>query len=342
MCPSLKVIELERRGEISTVAAANPHQEINRALRHSTVLIESPYPSHDKYPDVEHQVRVLPATSPHTPGFHEVWWLNEATEHSDIHWDAHSEQRILNNSKLLNELEQKIRLSQKDALAFRSQDLRAYMYWGFTLPEWQNGTKASVIWRGLQSQLRLHWHLSQVIDGNLTANDWLQAAQKENAGHFARFLNLAGEFMIHSHPAILSHFGEPFSYNQPLQGNWPQGTRERTLFAFPSLEAAIQASMQLRNELMQHWFTMAQTLHEHSPFLYAGSLFTLFQSAVPNFVFIKPSESDKKISNRGDRGNETWVAPFTVVGAPELLTDGGVHLRRAQPTQTPANIFTKS
>jgi hypothetical protein len=268
-----------------------------------------------------------------------VWWLNEATEQTDIHWDTHSEQRVLTNSKLLNELEQKIRLSQKDAIAFRLQDLRAYMYGGFTLPEWQNGIKAKVMWRGLQSQQRLHWHLAEGIDGNQTPSDWLQADQKENNDHFARFLNLAGEFMIHSHPAISSHFGEAFYYQQPLQGNWPTNTKERTLFAFPSLEAATQASLQLRIEVMKHWFAMAQSLHEHSPFMYAGSLFTMFQSAIPNFVFIIPNESDKRIANRCDKHNETWVAPFTVVGAPEMLTDGGVHLRRTQPTQTSANIF---
>ena len=330
MCPALKVIELQPRGEISAVRVSDPHAEINKALIQSPVLIDTPYKGQN---NIQHQVRVLPATSPHTPGFHEVWWLNEATKESDVYWDAQSEQRVLNNAKLLAELEQKIRLTQRIAHTSQSQDLRAYMYWGFTLPEWQNGTKASVIWRGLQSQQRLHWHLSQGIEANLPASDWLQASQ-ENSGHFARFLNLAGEFMIQSYRSMYTGFGDAFSYNQPLQGNWPQLTKDRTLFAFSSLEEATQASVKLKNDVLQHWLGMAQLLHEHSPFMYAGTLFTMFQSAVPNFVFIIPNESDKKIAGRVDAHNEVWVAPFTVVGAPEILTNGGVHLRRAQTKST--------
>jgi hypothetical protein len=326
MCLALKVIELQPRGEISAVTVSDPHAEINKALSHSPVLIDT---ADTRHAGIQHQVRVLPTTSPHTTGFHEVWWLNEATEESDVYWDTSSEQRVLTNSKLLAELEQKIRLIQTVAQTGQSQDLRAYMYWGFTLPEWQNGTNASVIWRGLQSQQRLHWHLSQGIDANQTPDDWLQASQ-ENIGHFARFLNLAGEFMIQSYRSMYSNFGETFSYQQPLQGNWPQGVKDRTLFAFSSLEEATQASLKLKNEVSHHWLGMAHSLHEHSPCMYAGTLFTMFQSAVPNFVFIIPSEGDKKIANRVDNHNEVWVAPFTVVGAPEMLTDGGIHLRRSQ------------
>lgn len=329
MCPALRVFEIEPIGKVTRVSPQAPHIEIDKSLETGKVLFNTEFTQSP----IQHQVRVLPAPSPHNPGFHEVWWLNEKTQSKDIYWDSQSEQRVLTNPLFLAELEKSIHLAQKNARLTNNLDLRAYMYWGFTLPDFKNGTKESVIWRGLQTQPRFHWHLSQGIDAHQSPTDWLHLSQKENTSYIARFLNLAGDFILMQNPRVLSQFGESFTYPQPLQGNWPNDMKERTFFAFPSLVDAVQASIQLRSQVIDHWFAMAQSVHEHSPFMYAGALFSMFQSAVPNFIFIKPNESDKKIAKRSiqtdqNDSTETWVAAFSVVGAPEMLTDGGLHLRR--------------
>ncbi len=99
------------------------------------------------------------------------------------------------------------------------------------------------------------------------------------------------------------------------------------MFAFPSLADAIHQSAVLKKQVSEHWFAMAQAVADRSPLTFAGQTFRVLQSAVPNFVFILPSEEDQINTQR--TGQEVWVAPFSVVGAPEMITPGGVHLQRS-------------
>ncbi len=308
----LRIAEIPARGTVTTPQESRLHDDINSALTSAEPL----------FTQSGLELRRLEATSPHTLGRHDVLWLNEPCETSSIHWDTQSELKTGNSPDFWRSVEQYVRTEQHT----HGKNLRGYMYHGFILPEWKNGTTAPVIWHGLQSQVRLHMHLAESLPKD-TQNGWIDSTESaRNTSLIARFLNLAGEGMLLQYPHTVFGFGERFQYDQHLLGNDETTRQSRTLFAFPDLATAIEQSRELKKSISEYWFIMAQSLAEHSPQMFAGQVFSILQSAVPNFVFIIPSEEDMHELNRAQQ--EVWVAPFSVVGAPEMLTPGGVHLQR--------------
>lgn len=310
----LRVVDIPNRGKTTTPTDDRLHDDIDFSLQKADILFTAS----------GFELRRLSAVSPHTLGRHEVLWLNHPQPKRNIHWDTLSEQQVMQQDIFWQEVEKYARQEQQHS----KENLRAYMYHGFILPEWKNGSEAPVIWRGMQSQIRLHMHLAETLPPD-TVHEWLNSQlDAQSISSIARFLNLAGESMIQLHTPALQNFGERFEYHQPLLGNPEVPTYTRTLFAFPDLGTAIRASIQLKKQVSEYWFIMAQAVVEHSPQLFAGQMFSMMQSAIPNFVYILPCEEDQKLTHRTKP--EVWVAPFAVVGAPEMLTQGGVHLRRGR------------
>lgn len=317
MCPRLRVVETLPRGKVSDVRLSSPHEEINAALNDAQIVCSNG----------RHNVLKLPATSPHTTGSHEVWWLNEKHNSEPIYWDTASEFSVFSNECLWQTLHEHILKTQRTQIS----NPRAYMYWGFTLKEYgfnlPKNYQEKMVWRGLQSQLRLHWHLSEAIPRDIS-HDWLDSDDPANTHIFARFLNLSGEAMIQKLNKYFNSFGEKFLYKQPVPQDWPIATYDRTFFAFPDLISATKASAELRLKIESSWHALALAISELTPTPFAGQLYELLQSSVPNFVFIVPNIEDRKTADREMYATEVWVVPFSVVGAPEMLTPLGLQLRR--------------
>lgn len=306
----LRVIHIPRRGEVAVPVTGNLHSEIDQVLMRSPRVF-----SHNGLDVFRH-----PATSPHIPeGQHDVYWLNESKAVAPIAWDDDSVTRVFENTEFWEAYEPYLREQQTQL----GESARAYMYWGFHLPT-EAQPEFSVVWRGLQSQPRLHFHIAESVE-NDTADDWLDSARTEHIGHVARFLNLAGE---RAQAEVLADrpFGEKFIYEQKVYGNDPEETIARTLFAFSSLQEAVKASMELKQQIMHEWLILSTALSHAGPAIFSGQAFTILQSAVPNFVFVIPSAKDSERAGRTQ--NEVWVTPFSVVGAPDMLTQGGIHLER--------------
>jgi hypothetical protein len=211
----------------------------------------------------------------------------------------------------------------RDQQKAMGESARAYMYWGFHLPG-DELPEFPIVWRGLQSQPRLHFHIAESVEYE-NADDWLDSADQKHIGHIARFLNLAGE---RAQDEVLKDktFGERFTYEQEVYGNEPKETVKRTLFAFPTLHEALQASKELKEQIIFDWLVLSVAISQSGPAVFSGQSFHVLQSSVPNFVFMIPSKKDSERLQRSQ--NEVWVTPFSVAGAPEILTAGGVHLER--------------
>lgn len=306
----LRVVRVPNKREVTIPTFADPHSEINRVLAGAPVVFSAD----------QLEVRRVEAASPHAPqGHHDVYWLNESRDGKEVHWDEGSETRAFAQLDFWRKYELFLR-EQQEAVGPAA---RAYMYWGFILPE-QKSTDDPVIWRGLQSQLRLHFHIAEAIESD-EADEWLDSTNPQHVPQIGRFLNVAGEKMREE---VLSQrvFGEPFSYQQTIFGNTEDKSVKRTLHAFPTLAEALEQSLAVRNEIMSDWLRLASALSQAGPTIFSQQTFRVLQSAIPNFVFVLPSQTDKE--RIGRTAQEVWVAPFSVTGVPELLTHGGIHLDR--------------
>jgi hypothetical protein len=305
----VRVRHIERKGEVTTPVPGDLHGEINGVLLRSPMVL-----AEDGVEVYSHH-----ATSPHVPdGVHDVYWLNDPKPGHPISWDDDSVLGVFGKPKFWESFEGFLREKQSEI----GESARSYMYWGFHLPG-DEQPEFPVVWRGLQSQPRLHFHVADSVEDEV-ADDWLDSAQMKDVGQVARFLNLAGE-LAQVRALENRTFGKKFTYQQNIYGNEPPQSVDRTLYAFESLSEAIAACVELRADSLNNWLMLSLALNQ-GPAVFSGQAFEVFQSAVPNFVFAIPSSKDAQRAGRKE--HEVWVSPFSVIGAPDILTAGGIVLAR--------------
>lgn len=342
----IPILETEKRGDVtrSNGNGLNTDYYIAQALQHATTIL-----SHGK-----HEILALPATSPHTLEEHSVWWLNSRTSQKHINWNPEAYTQIIEDTIFWDRVQQAI-----SQIQYSDPSIRAYMYIGFFDPDSNSHTTLDtdanldealppVIFKGLQSQERLHLHLAKAPDSSqatkhLSLRSMDQPSnQKEyqkTKGQIARFLNFAGENTLKAYPAIThtlrKYGGSAFTFHQPLlfeNGSQNIQSYPRSLYAFSELSSAIKAIEESRISLLKHWLSIAVSLHEFGSYYYLGEVFNVFQSCIPNWTVILPTKKDKKIAGRSyasnSKENEVWVSPLAVIGAPESLTEHGLLLQR--------------
>lgn len=302
-------VVIPRRGEIFVPTNGDRSSGIDQALSKAHPVLSS-----QKF-----DLRQLPAPSPHTPtGKHEVYWLNRRAD--GVGWPAGAEEELEQDGDFLAQLQ----VFALERMAEIGPSARAYMMYGYILRE-SPLERDGLIYCGVQSQERLHLHVSEGIEATV-CDGWYDSSFPSERSEIARFFNLVGERTIVAYQQQLQKFGHPLILQQRWINDGQEEFISRKVYSFSSFPEAYLSVRTLRKTVTKRWVQNAKVLGQ-TPSVLAGEHFRTLQSAVPNFVFLFPSLLDREDLGTLDV-RPVWVFPFTTVAAIEMVTDGGAILDR--------------
>lgn len=264
----------------------------------------------------EHRIIDLPPTSPHTQGFHTVYWLDKENSNTVGAWDSDSINSFFGDPEFWNNMQNFF----TEKLQGNSR-YKIYSYIGFT-PKMEPAS--NVLPYNLQSQPRPHFHLSEELD----LTDIVGHLSSENPGHRTRLATILDTGNTYLNDLIdLDGFGRRFSFTQSV-GNEGYSIN-RTVFGFDSLKDAFADTLLLQKASMTFWSNVKASLGDHELRVNGGT-YPVLQTPGPNFVIVMPDEKSRSFADQNGKDSAVWVIPYTTAGALNLV-QGGVSIQRAIP-----------
>jgi hypothetical protein len=266
-------------------------------------------------PIIEHndwKLMAVEPTSAHHPhhGCHMVCWICKYEGNKLIPWkDTNIDSTPL---YFIQKMEDYFITQQQ-----RSPDLRVYGYSGYINPTRARllSEENPIYRRGLPSQKRKHFHLTQSIPKE-TPSYTLNSNSPSDLVRIESTLNFAGEIMIEEFKNAFTSYGIQHEMRvTPLNTSIEL---ERTLFGFDSLHDAMNYTHKLLSDvfLNQLWIDYSMRLPKQYMHLVPKPL-RIQQTLVPTAVTLLPSQIDR---TRYEFPNmAVFTFPFSIAGTLQLL-----------------------